>query len=415
MAEHRIVDPRVGGSKPLAHPGNLPTVLGNRLVFAGNIASRMKRILVLVLAGLACGENPTPVHDAAVERPVADTAQRIPDGPPALVVDFSVEGCPAFDPDNPTCTGAVPLVLQFVPMVTAPVTQYIWIFGDNSTSIDNGPTPSHVYTLPGVYTVTLVVLGEDGAYVTKIHDGFVTATASPLGAPCNVDSQCADKLFCLCPAGSQCDHGPAQGMCTALCQSGTCDDGQVCARLATSPSGITLEPWETSLCLPGCSTDDACRNQLRCRTVPVVGAWGKACFSDTPSDVGASCLDAKSALRDDLCVGGTCAGLGAKGLCTMDCSTSPCPPGSDCAMLGDGITAFCLRPCTTNSECAPDPLISCRGPGSGALGYQLVDPSAPDATANHCAPKECSSNQDCLPSGRCDAPAGVGHCVVRTD
>jgi len=376
----------------------------------------MKRALVLTVAGLACSGQQTPVRDAAVERSVADSPQRIPDGPPALVVDFSIEGCPAFDPDTPTCTGPVPLVLQFVPMLTAPVTQYVWDFGDNTTTFDyTGPTPSHVYSSPGVYAVTLMVRGEDGNWVSKMRPGFVTVTSSGLGGPCDFDGQCADKLFCVCPAASRCDHGPALGMCTALCQSSTCDDGQLCARLLTASNA--RESWETSLCLPGCRTDDDCDDHLRCRTLPIGGAWQKACFSDAPRDVGASCLDAKDVLRDDLCVGGTCAAFGAKGLCTMDCSTQPCAPGSDCAIMGDGSTTLCLRPCTTSADCTPDPLIGCLGPGSGDLGYQLVDPSAPDATATHCAPRECASDDDCPQSGQCDAPAGAGggHCVVRSD
>jgi hypothetical protein len=375
----------------------------------------MKRALVLTLTGLACGQTQPPVHDAAVEHPTADAIARTPDGPPALVVDFSVEGCPAFDAENLSCVGAVPLTLQFVPLVTSPVTQYVWDFGDPTpTSLDTGPTPSHVYTLPGVYTVSLWVQSADGTPAARSHAAFVDATASSLGDPCDLNEQCREKLFCLCSSGNPCGYGPAHGTCAALCQSGTCGQDQVCARLLTTPSSPTREPWQTSLCLRGCSTDAECSGQLRCRNLPAGNAWVRGCFSDVPADVGASCLDAEGVLRDDLCASGICRDLGVKGLCTMACLNEACPPGSDCAVLGDGRT-LCLRRCTSDFDCSSDSLLACVGPGTGDLGYQPVDPSAPSAAAGHCAPKACASHSECLPSGRCEGQDTGGHCALRRD
>jgi hypothetical protein len=377
----------------------------------------MKRALVLTLAGLACGPNQASVQDAAVEHTVADDVPRTPDGPPALIVDFAIEGCPSFDAEDLSCVGAVPLMLRFVPLVTAPVTQYFWDFGDaTSTSIDTSATPSHAYSLPGIYTVTLAVRSADGAAVSKSHAAFVNATASALGDPCDLSAQCEDGQFCLCSFEDPCEHGPAHGICTARCQLGVCASGQVCAGL--TPSDGPREPWQTSLCLRSCSTDDDCSGQLRCRSLPQLGsagsAWVQGCFSDIPADVGSSCLDATDALRDDLCASAICANLGAQGLCTATCSDQSCPPGSDCAVLGDG-RKLCVRPCASVSDCSQDPLVDCLGPGAGDLGYQLMDSAAPTGASTHCVPKACASNADCLPVGRCEGEIGSGHCVARTN
>jgi PKD repeat protein len=368
----------------------------------------MKRALALAIVGLACGKSQAPVHDAATERPAVEVAPHNSDGPPTLAVDFSVEGCPSFDSESVSCTGTVPLALRFVPMVTAPVLYYIWDFGDKTSS--DPTTPSHVYTVPGVYSVSVVASGADGI-VRKTHLDFVAAEAKALGEPCDLDAQCLEGLFCLCPAGA-CDYGPPRGTCTAHCQAGACPDDQICVDLATTAANSLTEPWQASLCLRGCDTDADCNGGLHCRSLPpgAGSTWVKACFSELPSNLGESCVDASGAMRDNLCVRGVCASLGAKGMCTLACSSETCPPGSDCAILGDG-RKLCLRPCGNGFACDQDPLLQCLPPGSGDLGYRLADASA--TTSTYCAPKRCSSDDDCLPFGQCDGDSERSHCVAR--
>jgi PKD repeat protein len=373
----------------------------------------MKRALVLALAGLACGKTQAPVGDAAVERPATDADSGTTTVAPPLVMDFAIEGCPSFDAEAMTCTGPAPLTLRFVPLVTTTVSQYLWDFGDDSASFDQ--TPSHTYTLPKSYTVKLLVSGLDGMLVSKSHTDFVTVATNRLGEACDADAQCADKLTCLCPSTTPCDFGPPHGICTALCQSGTCGDGAVCAGLATgTTTNATRATWQASLCLRGCTDDSDCSAQLRCRLLPPGPGsitWVHGCFGDLPADVGGSCMDTKNVLRDDLCASGICTNLGAKGMCTMACSTQSCPSGADCGMLGDG-RKLCLQTCTEGSTCSDDPLLDCTSPGAGDLGYRLAN-TVP--VANHCAPKPCTSDAECAPSGHCDSPSSDGHCVARTD
>jgi PKD repeat protein len=377
----------------------------------------MKRVLFFALAGLACGKIQAPVGDAAIERPATETGQRAVPVAPPLVMDFAIEGCPSFDADNLVCTGTAPMALRFVPLVTTTVGQYLWDFGDDPTAFDTGQMPSHTYTLPGVYTVKLVVRGVDGVVVSKSHTDIVTVTTNALGNACDLDRQCADKLICLCPSTSACNLGPAHGICAATCPSGTCSDGQVCSALATAPPpNGTHEAWQTSVCLRRCDYDVDCSAQLHCRLLPPGpggSTWVRGCFGDLPADVGRSCLDAEDRLRDDLCANGICANLGARGLCTMACSDRPCAPGSECAVLGDG-RKLCLRPCAEGFTCAEDPLLACALPGTGDLGYRLVN-SGPALASRYCAPKPCTSDGDCAPSGSCDSPDSGGHCVARTD
>ncbi len=326
----------------------------------------MRRVLLATLAFAACTKADVPPLDAGTDGGSPEVTPVPLDAELSLSVDFTVEDCPSFDPQAPACTGKVPLTLLFVPLATTAVTQYIWDFGD-TTPFDSETTPSHTYTMPGVYTVKVLAAGAAGGVMTKIHSQFVIAAADGAGDACTSNPQCGGGLYCLCSASAPCATGPALGMCASSCQTSACDSDQVCAGLltATPPSGEAA-PWQTSLCLLGCSVDADCATGLRCRTLPpgpTGSAWVRGCFTDLPGDVGDPCSDASGAHRNDLCASGFCADLGAKGLCSMDCSVASCPPGSDCGVLGDG-RKLCLRPCGPFT-CSADPLLTCVVPGPG--------------------------------------------------
>jgi PKD repeat protein len=377
----------------------------------------MTRGRLLILAGLAaaaCEQQETPVRDGGEDLAPADTPAPPSDPPVSLAVDFAVENCPSFDPAALTCTGHVPLTIRFVPLATATVTKYLWDFGDLSSASE--ATPSHTYTTPGTYTVKIIATGAGGGVVTRAHAGFIVAEANGPGEACDTSTQCKPSLFCLCPAGAGCSNGLAHGICAASCPYGLCGSGQVCAGLSTpTVPPASPEPWQTDLCLLTCKSDADCPADLGCRTLPPgpdgIG-WVHGCFAHVPVDIGEPCTDSSGNLRDDLCASGTCADLGALGMCSMDCETTSCPPGSDCALLGDG-RKLCLRPCTGGFGCASDSLLTCLAPGPGDLGYHLTNPDDPEAASSYCAPKPCAADDACFPAGICATATGSGHCVRR--
>jgi PKD repeat protein len=375
----------------------------------------MKHILVISLAALACNKAASPVRDAGAELPLADAAPTATDVSVTLAVDFSVENCPSFDAQTMTCTGRAPLAVRFAPLATTTVTRYFWDFGD-ATPFDGELAPNHVYTTPGTYSVRVVATGVDGS-VTKVHPDLIVVQANAIGDPCDETPQCDQDLSCLCPASAPCSTGPIHGLCAASCQTGICGDAGVCANLltATPPAG-KASAWQAPTCLRACEKDSDCASGLTCRTLPpgrLGSGWIHGCFAKVPGDVGEPCRDAEGNLRDDLCASGLCADLGANGMCSANCGSASCPPGSDCTVLGNG-NKRCLRPCTSFS-CTQDPLLTCMTPNPGDLGYQLADPTSPSAASSYCAPILCLEDNDCKsPTGACVSVTGPGHCVRRS-
>jgi 6-phosphogluconolactonase (cycloisomerase 2 family) len=51
------------------------------------------------------------------------------------------------------------------------VASYDWSFGDGTSAENAGPTPTHVYSAPGVYTVTLTVTDSAGCSTQEIYTG----------------------------------------------------------------------------------------------------------------------------------------------------------------------------------------------------------------------------------------------------
>ncbi|MCP3420983.1 ThuA domain-containing protein [Nocardioides pinisoli] len=79
-----------------------------------------------------------------------------------------------------TTSGEVPLPVQFTSTVTdpdgdTPVT-YAWKFGDGEASTSTQANPSHTYTAPGKYVVSLTVTDARGAKTTRTTE--ITATAA---------------------------------------------------------------------------------------------------------------------------------------------------------------------------------------------------------------------------------------------
>jgi hypothetical protein len=355
----------------------------------------------------ACPETPGPTVDAAQDaRPDATEGDT---RPTVLAVDFTVIGCPKFDASVPQCRGPAPLTLTFVPITSGVVTRFLWDFGDRSNSYESLPT--HTYTLPDSYTVSL--LGAP-ALVMQEHKAFIVVTPNPLGGACDLERQCETGLSCLCGSASQCPAAFARGLCVQGCGSMSCPDGAFCADLTLgADTPVPPDSWRGQHCLRRCTSDGECAPGQSCRALPAAGApekWERACFYRFPAELGSTCRGATGEPQKDLCVSGLCADLGALGICSFDCASRPCPTGTACATFRDGRN-LCLRPCDTPEACRGDPLLACTPAGRpGPLGWD----SAPgSAGATLCAPKPCDSDAPCAPAGICLGEPGGSHCVRR--
>jgi PKD repeat protein len=78
------------------------------------------------------------------------------DQPPPLTADFTAS----------PLLGIVPLVVQFTDRSTGNPVSWEWDFGDGSPH-SSAQNPSHIYILPGTYTVTLTVRNSAGATSSK--------------------------------------------------------------------------------------------------------------------------------------------------------------------------------------------------------------------------------------------------------
>ncbi|MBN2004438.1 MAG: PKD domain-containing protein [Anaerolineae bacterium] len=93
--------------------------------------------------------------------------------PPAPTADFSAA----------TLSGSVPLSVTFTNAATGVITGCLWVFGDGSTLHTTGgatstlTNPAHLYTAPGVYTVSLTASGPGGSDVLT-RSAYITATAA---------------------------------------------------------------------------------------------------------------------------------------------------------------------------------------------------------------------------------------------
>ena len=369
---------------------------------------RMGRCVFFLLLLAACSGQRSPEVDARPENPTPDAAPRPDTGPLPVTVDFTVANCPQVDSILPSCSGTAPFTVQFLPITTPNISNYLWNFGDD-TGVDNSPAPLHTFYFPGSFTVMLA--GFSSQWVDRTRSGFINVSPIAMGGTCQDDLQCDSDLFCLCSDADQCTTGPLTGMCTS-----SCPEKQVCANLASTPTYPgRAEPWQTQICLSECQTDADCRPGLKCRALPAWpngNLWVHGCFTDQPADLGGFCMDAYGAYRNDLCVSGFCTNLGALGLCSRDCSNALCAVGSYCAVFDDG-RELCLVPCSASFPCDKDPLLACVAPGFSPLDYRLKDLSSTEIGERICAPKPCSSHTDCGAAGLCNQGSAGGHCVAR--
>ncbi len=355
----------------------------------------------IALAGLACRERGAAIPDAA-------TDGRRSEGSSALTLVIAVTGCAPYEaagncgPNGgtaPCCRGAPPLALKFAPVGSPELTRFKWSFGDD-TPTTTERAPSHVYAYPGKYQVTLIGDGNDIG-MPETDPLYVVVEPLPAGAPCDIKDQCGDGLTCLCTPGSGCSPAFTRGFCSMACDTANCGAKAVCAAPALGVSGGAGAP--AALCLAACETSAQCAPGYVCQTLPArsttaVTPWTRGCLPlGALRDLGGSCRDANEVLADDICATGLCADVGALGVCSVSCDDSrPCPAEATCTRLADG-RQLCLARCTLGVDCDRDPLLVCAP----------WDMTSTGPTVTVCAPKRCTGDAVCAPSGRCGSDVCV--------
>ena len=101
-----------------------------------------------------------------------------------------------------TTSGIAPLAMNFTNTSTGSISTYAWNFGDGTTSASKAP--SHVYSAPGVYTVSLTVTGSGGKS-TKTMPSYITvksATTSDTSPPTAPSTTSASASARRATAGS---------------------------------------------------------------------------------------------------------------------------------------------------------------------------------------------------------------------
>jgi PKD repeat protein len=86
-----------------------------------------------------------------------------------------VPGAPVADFSGSPTSGAAPLTVAFRDQSTGSPTSWSWSFGDGGTS--TAQNPSHVYSAPGSYDVTLIATNAYGSS-TKTKADYVTVTVT---------------------------------------------------------------------------------------------------------------------------------------------------------------------------------------------------------------------------------------------
>lgn len=375
---------------------------------------RVAGICLVLVAALGCDTAQTPgAVDAVVDGLAADLA--LPDGGDGAgawaALDFVVQGCQ--ERTSSRCVGRAPLTLIFVPVGPEEGVAASWDLGDGDAPIGTYRV-THVYTKPGVYSVTLTV-DHDGDTLSERKDDFVVVEEPEIAEPCAAVGSCA-RGVCVCDTES-CQPALAEGLCLLECEVGTAcpqDSDTSCVDLRASAEAA---PWRRQLCLPACQTDEDCqRAGFSCRVAPAVGGgWSYVCLPPEPRDLGAPCRAANGELRSDLCVGGQCLAIGAAGYCSATCVSGDCPDGSACVDFNGGaVTAgapVCLARCGAATTCDADPSLTCELPDpQGSLGFVLAS-TAGSTAAGYCAPRRCDESAMRCPTGSiCDDDMG-GFCL----
>ena len=121
-------------------------------------------------------QNPQHVFNAPSVYSVSLTVTG-PGGSDSALLNITVtEPAPVAGFSANVVSGIAPLIVQFSDLSTGNINSRSWTFGDSNTStIQN---PEHTYVAPGIYSVSLSVVGPGGSD-TSTQTGFIEVLAAP--------------------------------------------------------------------------------------------------------------------------------------------------------------------------------------------------------------------------------------------
>jgi len=147
--------------------------------------------------GTSTAKNPTHTYAAAGKYSVTLTVRDATGATSTKTRTEYVDALPLTADFTATPTfGAVPLAVTFSDTSIGTPTTWAWDFGDGTTS--SVAAPSHTYTEPGSYTVTLTVADAIGATSTKTKANLLTVSPDAVFVPAAdsfVDSSQASRNF----------------------------------------------------------------------------------------------------------------------------------------------------------------------------------------------------------------------------
>jgi DNA-binding beta-propeller fold protein YncE len=146
------------------------------------------------------------------------------------------------------------------------IVRYDWDFGDGTVVPDGGPSPRHVYTQPGTYTVTLVVTDNEGASTTTIFTGGTVLGHGRPVAQATLQIQVAAAAAAPPPPPPPGVVAPTQALQPDLGETLLADpiSGSIRVRL---PGAESFQPLADIEELPMGSTIDARRGRVELTTV----------------------------------------------------------------------------------------------------------------------------------------------------
>jgi len=106
---------------------------------------------------------------------------------------------PAADFTATPTSGTAPLTVQFTDTSTGSPTTWLWNFGDGTTGTDE--SPSHIYTSPGVYSVSLIASNSEGSTTFSQPDAITVSSVTPTVAETYTPPPTAADTFVI-PAGT---------------------------------------------------------------------------------------------------------------------------------------------------------------------------------------------------------------------